>query len=84
MITIFEYTICTNDNVDIFRKQCAALERYIDGLEWERNLTDVDGSQIQTYLRAGCRLSVINDMTLHMVLIRSEFDIDPFFKKLPE
>ena len=49
----YHYVICNQPDEVLFRKQCAALEHHLPGLEKEALLTDVDGSQIQCYRHGG-------------------------------
>lgn len=76
---MFEYNICTVFDEDVFMKQCAAIERHIPGLQKKELISDVDGTQIQTYLLKDKEIIVLNDAGLG-VLVRSPDDITPYFK----
>ena len=77
---MYEYMICNQYDEEIFYKQCKALEKYIPNLEKGRFLIDVDSSFLQAYNLNDKELIVYNDKHPGCVWIKSEFDIDPFFK----
>ena len=76
----YNYSICNQPDEDIFHRQCAALVKYIPGLEPERLLQDVDGTLIQIYHHRRGDLLVWNDMQVGGVYIESDFDIEPYFE----
>ncbi|MGI6361780.1 MAG: hypothetical protein ACOX05_05760 [Bacillota bacterium] len=75
----YEYVICNVFDEDIFKRQCAALERNIPALIKNDYLEDVDGSQIQSYLLNGKEVNVLN-AAHYGVEIRSQVDINPYFE----
>ena len=77
---VTDEVICTIADEEIFLRQCKALEMIIPGLEKEFTLQDVDSSRIQTYLLGEKRIKVKNDLTLNMVLLETEVDLEPYFK----
>ena len=77
---MFEYIICTVADEDIFLKQCDALEKYIPKIQKGLLLIDVDNSKIQEYFIDEKRLTVHNSYYLNTVYIKSEIDINIFFK----
>ena len=46
---MFDYTICNYSDIELFSKQCAALEKCIPGLQKGMTLEDVDGSVSQQH-----------------------------------
>ena len=58
----YEYTICSQPDEEIFRRQCEALEKSIPGLIKGDFLQDVDGSVLQFYQLRGNQIRVSNDM----------------------
>ena len=78
MIVMFEYSVCNVYDADIFKKQCAALEKHIPDLSEKNYLEDVDGSQIQVYECNGKQLKIVNDKLVG-VFIESDIDIEKYF-----
>lgn len=76
---MFEYGICTECDEEIFKKQCAALERHIPDLIRTVNYTDVDGTQVQKYSKDGSLITVRNDYDVGAVYIESEIELERFF-----
>lgn len=75
-----EYTICTQPDEEIFYKQCAALEKHVPGLIKDKLLQDVDDTLIQPYTLRGADVVVYNDIEIGVVSIKSDIDLNPFFK----
>lgn len=78
---MYEYTICSCADEEIFYRQCKALEKHIQGLIKGRKLTDVDGSLIQVYYLNGKDIVVHNSRYIDSVYISSEVDLEPYFCK---
>ena len=76
----YSYTICKQPNEDVFYKQCAALVKYIPGLEPERLLQDVDGTLIQMYHHKRGEIKVVNDLDIWCLYVDSDFDLEPYFE----
>lgn len=77
---MFQYMICNEPDAEIFRKQCAALEKRIPRLQKGELLQDVDGSETQRYTYDGKEIKVSNSYYLGGVFIDSAIDIEHFFK----
>lgn len=77
---MFDYNICTKADRGIFLKQCKALEEHIPNLTKKELLVDVDSSEIQIYSLYGKKLIVYNSYYIDAVYIKSEFDIEEFFR----
>lgn len=78
---MFEYTIYTAPDEDVYKRQCQALEKHIPGLKKLYELNDVDGSLICIYKKGDSEIKVSNDYQIGGVFIDSEIDLLPFFKK---
>ena len=78
---MFSYTICNQPDSDLFKKQCRALEKNIDGLQAHDLMIDVDGSLVQEYSHPNGRIQVRNDMQVGALYVDSQFDLIPYFKK---
>lgn len=78
---MFEYTIYTVPDEDIYKRQCRALEKHIPGLTKLYELEDADGSLISIYKKGGSEIKVSNDYQIGGVFVDSEIDLLPFFKK---
>lgn len=76
---MFEYNICNQNDNEIFKKQCTALEKNIPEIIKSKLLTDVDGSQTQIYLKGDKRITVHNSVYLNEVYIKSDVDLDLYF-----
>jgi len=76
---MYEYAICNIYDKNVFSEQCTALEKHIPDMQKKLVSVDVDGSEIQEYMRSGSSVKVLNDKDFG-VIIRSDFDIKPFFK----
>ena len=76
---MFEYSICNMADDNIFKKQCAALEKAIHPLEKEKLLTDVDGSNIQRYSYNDKKIVVYNSYVENEVFIKSDIQLEQFF-----
>ncbi len=76
----YDYNICTEPDEDIFKKQCAALEKHIPELKKEPLMTDVDNTKIQMYYKDGKKIKVKNDYMVGAVYIKSEIELTQFFK----
>lgn len=76
---MYQYEICNVFDENIFDKQCAALEKNINGIRKISSLEDVDGSQIAFYeLQNGKQLNIENNV-LFGVIINSDFPIEKYF-----
>ena len=78
---MFSYTICNRADKKIFRMQCAALEKYIPGLQKEIFLHDVDDSLLQKYCHPKGMIKVVSDTVVDAVYVDSDFDLLLYFKK---
>lgn len=76
---MFEYYICNVTDDDIFKRQCAAIEKNITPLKKEKLLEDVDGTLIQIYDYAGNRIEVCSDHVTDEVYVKSEIELKQFF-----
>ena len=79
MRTLFEYNICNQADVVLFKQQCLALEAHIPGLQLCSNLEDVDGSVIRTYSHDKGILKVKNDAHIGALYVTSDFVLTPYF-----
>ena len=77
---MYEYNICTQADQDIFARQCAALETAVSDLSQVNHLEDVDGSETKVYDCHGKRVEVHNDCYVDAVYVKSEIDLEPYFK----
>lgn len=77
---MFEYSICNQADAEIFEKQCTALEKHIPGIEKIDSLIDVDGSETRQYLVDGKKIEVHNSNYTNEVYIKSEIELEQFFK----
>lgn len=77
----FEYTICTQFDEELFKKQCKAFEKKFPNIEKEPLLEDVDGSSYQTYHHEGGDFVVANDYDIGCLYVESDFDLLPYFKE---
>lgn len=75
VIDMFKYTISKEANEDDFRKACEKIEKSIENLEKEELLEDVDGSQIQIYLKEDKKIKVVNDYEVDAVYADSDIDL---------
>lgn len=79
MNAIFEYMICNIADKEIFKKQCAALEKKYPNLKKEQRLQDADDSEIQIYNLSRKKIRVYNSYYLNEVYVRSDVDLMAFF-----
>lgn len=77
----FEYTICTQPDEELFKKQCAAFEKKFPNLVKFIRLEDVDGSAWQTYHHEKGDFEVVNDCNIGCLYVESDFDLEPYFKE---
>ena len=77
----FEYTICSQDDEELFAKQCTAFEKKFPDMVKEQLLEDVDGSIYQTYHHINGDIVVSNDKSLGCLYVESDFDLLPYFKE---
>lgn len=77
---MFDYTICTSADEELFHEQCRAFEKTIPLLKKQKLLEDVDGSLIQRYEHPKGSIVVRNDVQVDAVYVTSDFDILPFFR----
>ncbi|MGI5891736.1 MAG: hypothetical protein ACOX7H_03235 [Bacillota bacterium] len=76
---MYKYNICTEADIELFSKQCEALEKKIPGIKKGKLLQDVDLSLIQFYDYNGKEIRVDNDEDIGSLTITSEVDLDQFF-----
>ena len=76
---MFDYTVCTQADVALFRKQCAAIEKNIPNLEKQDLLEDVDGTLSQRYDHPKGSIVVKNDMQVDALYVTADFDLLPYF-----
>lgn len=80
IISIFEYSICSYADEEIFKRQCNALEKkFSESLVKDNFLIDVDGSKIQTYTLNGRKVKVVMSNYENEVYISSEIDLKEYF-----
>lgn len=72
---MFEYIICNKADIEIFNKQCKALESNIPNLIKGELVIDVDDSRIQKYILFGKKIDVYYDHYKGGVYIKSEVDL---------
>jgi hypothetical protein len=77
---MFDYTICDQADELLFRKQCFALERNVQGLTNDALLESPDGTLIQKYTHPKGTVMVKNDVQVDALYILSDFDLLPYFK----
>lgn len=77
---MFEYNIYNQADEVIFEKQCLALEKNIPNLIKKDLLIDVDESKIQEYDLKGSKITVYNSTYLNEVYVKSEIELEPYFK----
>lgn len=78
---MYRYTICTEPDRALFKRQCAALEKRIPNLKKAQLLEDVDGTLLQLYEKDGAEVRVLNDECVGALYVESEIDLLPFFQK---
>lgn len=76
---MFEYNICNMPDEEIFKKQCAALEKHIPNLKKGNLLHDVDNSKTQIYHKDGKEITIHNSYYVGALYISSEIQLEPFF-----
>ena len=76
---MYEYVICNQADEEIFRKQCAALEKRLPSIQKIQFLHDVDDSKMQGYSLNGKSIEVFNDYNIGEVRIKSQIDLDLYF-----
>ncbi|WP_044878295.1 hypothetical protein [Paenibacillus sp. IHBB 10380] len=77
---MIEYNICNQADEAIFEKQCFAFEKKIPGLIKKELLHDVDDSKVQYYKLGESSVTVHNDYYVNAVYVKSEIDLEQFFK----
>ncbi len=77
---MYHYSICTEPDHRIFKKQCEAIEKYIPNIRKADLLEDVDGSVTQIYLLEKKRITVHNSYYIGAVYVDSEIELTHFFK----
>lgn len=75
----YEYMICNVADEEVYKKQCAAIEKHIPGIKKQEELVDVDGSKIQRYSYNGERIVVINSIDENELIVKSTEDIKRYF-----
>lgn len=78
---MYKYNICNVADYDIYKRQCAALEKNIPGLANVEELHDVDDGRYMTYSLNGKRICVKNSVYLDIVCVESEIPLEHYFKK---
>lgn len=76
---MFDYTVCTQADVELFYKQCAAIEKNIPSLKKYKLLEDVDGTLVQRYDHARGQIMVKNDVQVDALHVTADFDLLPYF-----
>ena len=76
---MFEYSICNFPDVEIFKKQCAALEKKVPGITKTYVLEDIDGSTSAFYRKDGKKIAVRNSYYIGAVFVESEIELKQFF-----
>jgi len=76
---MFDYTVCTQADVELFYKQCAAIEKNIPNLEKQELLEDVDGTLSQRYAHTKGSIVVKNDLQVDALYVTADFDLLPYF-----
>ena len=75
----YHYSICTNQNDELFVKQCEAIEKHIPKLTKDELFEDIDGSSYQIYHHANGDIEVSNDYYVGALYVESDFDLLPYF-----
>lgn len=78
---MFEYSICTVPDSNVFTRQCKAIEKNVPGIQKVELLVDADGSKTQTYIKDGKHINIHNSNYIGAVYISSEIELTQFFKK---
>ena len=73
------YLICSQPDNELFKKQCAALEKKFPDMQKLPLLEDVDGSAYQTYRHEKGTIRVGDDRCLWCLYIEADFDLLPYF-----
>ncbi|WP_455577050.1 hypothetical protein [Anaerosinus sp.] len=77
----FHYNICNQSDEELFKKQCAAIEKHIPHLRKSKILIDVDGSLFQEYRHSKGIIEVSNSHYINALYVDADFDLLPYFKK---
>lgn len=77
---MFHYSICTEPDEEIFKKQCYALEKHIPNIIKGQLLEDVDYSLTQIYTVDQKKIAVHNSYYIGAVYVDSEIELEQFFK----
>lgn len=75
----YRYTICDFSDVEIYKKQCIALEKNIPNIKIIFKLDAVDGTDISEYEVQGEKIIIKNSDIVDAVFIESEIDLEQFF-----
>lgn len=75
------YGIYDNPDEELFKKQCAALEKNIPNLRRAQLLEDADGSSYQHYKHPLGEVVVSNDYAFGDLYVESDFDLEPYFEQ---
>ena len=75
----YEYMICDTADEELYKKQCAAIEKHIPGIKKQEELIDVDESKIQRYSYNGEEIVVINSIYEDALIVKSTEDIKRYF-----
>lgn len=78
---MFEYYICNMADDELFKRQCAAIEKKVAPLKKEPLLEDVDGTLIQRYDSGGREIKVCSDHFEPGVYIESDIELKQFFRQ---
>lgn len=76
-----QFTVCSQPDREIFRKQCDALENAIPGLALKEHLEDVDGSETVVYTVDEQEVAVHNSYYIGAVYIETDVNLDKYFGK---
>ena len=77
---MYSYNIAKKANKEIFDNTRSLIESNISGIDKERLIEDVDGTQIQIYNVNGKKIKVFNDYEVDAVYIDSELEIENIIK----
>ena len=72
---MFTYNISKEASNKEFKSACSAIEAKLKGIEKEKMITDVDGTQIQIYNTKDGKIKVFNDYEVDAVYVDSEVNL---------
>ncbi len=76
----YHYTVCNVSDVELYEKQCIALEENIPNIITIFKLDAVDGTDIAKYEVQGKNILVKNSDSVDSVYIDSDIELEQFFK----